>query len=43
LEERIHGVVNNKEEYGIIVQSKLNNIRLIMGAEVDCAESKCKK
>ncbi|ORX46616.1 RAI1-domain-containing protein [Piromyces finnis] len=40
LEERVHDIVNNKEEYGIIVQSKLNNIRLIMGAEVDCAERK---
>ncbi|ORX87765.1 RAI1-domain-containing protein [Anaeromyces robustus] len=40
LNKRIKDVVNNKEEYGIIVQSKLNDLRLIMGAEVDCAERK---
>ncbi|KAL6625670.1 RAI1-domain-containing protein [Neocallimastix californiae] len=38
LDERIKSIVNNKEEYGIIVQSRLNNLKLIMGAEVDCAE-----
>eukprot|EP00833_Pecoramyces_ruminatium_P012118 jgi/Orpsp1_1/1186150/evm.model.c7180000097245.1 len=40
LDERINSVVNNKEEYGIIVKSNLNNLRLIMGAEVDCAEKR---